>query len=398
MIVANELVNENILQPRHILNKPQTNILNNDLKAETPLMNEYKQYSKEGVDQDDEQDAVLGIINGLAGIDDIRKNKPGGKLIGIGNFSGVVQLGNGMGLALCTDGVGTKILIAELMEKYDTIGIDCIAMNVNDLICVGAEPISMVDYLAMDKPSKDITSEIAKGLSEGARLADITIAGGEIASIKEMLTGIGEGPAIDLVGMAAGLVPTDRIIGTERINEGEKVIALRSSGVHSNGLTLARGALLDKYDVHDWIDQFQSTLGEELLQPTKIYVKEVMEMIKNTEIHAMSHITSWGITNLDRVGRKWQIGFLLDNIPEPNPIFKFIQREGPVTTEEMYRTFNMGIGFCIICPSTEVDDIITIAEKHKTEAQVIGETIKDSESRVYLKQLGLVVKGRKVNC
>lgn len=363
-----------------------------------PMSAKFTSYNDSGVNMEEEQSAVTAIIDVLASTKVNREKLPGEKIMGIGNFSGVVRLSDSMGLALCTDGVGTKILIAEMMGKFDTIGIDCIAMNVNDLICVGAEPISMVDYLAMDSTDPYIAGEIAKGLKTGAELANITIAGGEIASIKDMLGGIEGKPHVDLSGMAVGLVALDKIIDSSNLCHGDTIVALESTGIHSNGLTLARDTLLKKHDIHNYIDSLQTTVGEELLRPTKIYVKEILEMLKETEIHAMMHITSHGISNLNRLGRKYGIGFSIDTLPKPQPIFDLIQKDGPVANKEMYQTFNMGMGFCIIAPDSEVDDILTIAEKHKVNAHVIGKTIEDKDAVVDIEPLNLKVYGHKVGC
>lgn len=363
-----------------------------------PMATKFRTYDETGVDMEEEQSSVVSIKGILKSLNILRKNMPGEMVMDIGHFAGVVRLNNSTGIALCTDGVGTKILIAEMMEKYDTIGIDCVAMNVNDLICVGAEPISMVDYLAMDRIKNNIASQIIEGLKKGAELSNITIAGGEIASIADMLNGIENKPHIDISGMAIGLVPLDRIIDGSNLEPGDKIVALESTGIHSNGLTMARNILLEKYDIHDWVDSLQNTIGEELLKPTKIYVKEILEIINSVEVHQFAHITSHGIANMTRLGRKYNIGFKIDHLPKPNPIFELIQKEGPVDIAEMYETFNMGMGFCIMSPQSEVDDILSIAEKNNVNAHVIGETIRENDPHVHLTEHGVKIKGKKVGC
>ncbi|MFQ5444975.1 MAG: phosphoribosylformylglycinamidine cyclo-ligase, partial [Nitrospinales bacterium] len=226
----------------------------------------------------------------------------------------MIDLGNGEGIAFCTDGVGTKIIVAELMGKYDTIGIDCVAMNVNDLICVGARPVSMVDYIGCSHTNAKVFAELGKGLAEGARQAGISICGGEVSQVREIINGI------DLIGAAIGQVRLDRINTGRNIKPGNLIIGLASSGVHSNGLTLARHALLSdklenqKAGVNEYAPEIDQTLGMELLTPTRIYVREVMEMLDSgIDLKAMVHITGGGFCNLNRVESE-NIRFVLDDL------------------------------------------------------------------------------------
>lgn len=362
-------------------------------------MTRHMDYALAGVLMDEEQDSAAAIRDEIQRIKAIRTGRPGDILLDIGHFTGLVRLDEKTGLALCTDGVGTKAIVAELAQVYDTIGIDCVAMNVNDLICIGAEPISFVDYLAMTETDPKIAREIGKGLVEGARQADITISGGEIASLKDVIKVHGKGPAFDLAGMAAGLIDLDRLIDGSDLGSSEEIVALKSTGLHSNGYSLARLALFETHDYKpsDYIDELGCTLGEELLKPTGIYVREVLEMLRENEVHALSHITSWGLLNLQRIGRHHGIGFVIDKLISPQPIFDLIQRLGGITDFEMYRTFNMGIGFCVITPSSEVDDVIDIAEKHGSEACVIGHTVKHPQGKVALTEKGIEMKGKKIS-
>ena len=188
-------------------------------------------------------------------------------------------MGNGEGIAFGTDGVGTKIIVAELLNRYDTIGIDCVAMNVNDVICVGASPVSMVDYIACSHTDPEIFNQLGKGLAEGARQSNISISGGEISQIREIISGI------DLIGACIGHVSLNKVNTGKNIKPGNLILGLASSGVHSNGLTLARRVLLgesieeQKSRINDYEEFLGQTLGEALLEPTRIYVKPVMEMI-----------------------------------------------------------------------------------------------------------------------
>jgi len=174
-----------------------------------------------------------------------RAQGPGRRVVDIGFFASVVEITDTLGLALCTDGVGSKVLVAEMLHRYDTIGIDCVAMNVNDAICVGAEPISFLDYIAIERATPEMLAQIAEGLYAGAELARVGIVGGEISQIPDIVKGHGPGAGLDLVGMCAGIVPLDRIILGERVAPGDVIVGVRSSGVHSNGLTLARKALFE---------------------------------------------------------------------------------------------------------------------------------------------------------
>jgi len=240
-------------------------------------------------------------------------------------------------LALHADGVGTKVLVAEACGKYDTIGIDCVAMNVNDIICVGAEPLAMVDYLALEKPRPRLVADIMKGLQEGARQAGVAIVAGETAIVPDLVHGF------DLSATVVGIVKKNKIITGEQVEPGDVVLGLRSSGIHSNGLTLARKALL--------APRAAPEIAGELLRPTRIYVKEISRLLRSgLEIHGLAHITGGAYSKLKRIGIMAQAGFHLDNLPQPPWIFKKIQAAARVSNREMYRTFNMGVGFLVICP------------------------------------------------
>ncbi|HEU4754980.1 MAG TPA: phosphoribosylformylglycinamidine cyclo-ligase, partial [Armatimonadota bacterium] len=222
--------------------------------------------------------------------------------LGIGFYANVIRIAENLGLAISTDGVGTKILVAEMLRKYDTLGIDCIAMNVNDVICVGAEPLAMVDYLAVQEARPDVLEQIGKGLHDGAAQANITIPGGELAQLRDMISGVHPGEGIDLMGTAVGIVALDRMILGDAMQPGDVVVGLASSGIHSNGFTLARKALFEaagfRADSHS--PDLGRSVGEELLEPTRIYVKPVWKMINEVAVHGLYHITGDGLLNLNR--------------------------------------------------------------------------------------------------
>lgn len=348
-------------------------------------------YTNAGVDTETEEKGLKNLIT------QIKKTFSFSDIpvaLDFGYFANILDLGN-IGLAISTDGVGTKIIVAQMMDKYDTIGIDCIAMNVNDILCVGAKPISMVDYIAVQIPDPKLLEEIGMGLYEGARISRISIPGGEIAQIKEMLKSEKEGFGFDLVGTAVGLVSLDRVIIGQNISENDSLVGLRSSGIHSNGLTLARKIFFEegKYKINTYFNELSRTIGEELLEPTHIYVPEIMEMLNaDLKIKALVHITGNGFLNLLRV--KADCGYIIDKLPEPQPIFKLIQEIGKISNEEMFRVFNMGIGFCIVLPESEVEKVFDICKKFNTECYRIG-YVKGSEKKVIIEGKNLIGKGNK---
>jgi len=338
--------------------------------------------------------ALLGWVNRTS---EFRPaGQPGRKAVEVGFYASVVDIGHGLGLALCTDGVGTKVLVAQMLERYDTIGIDCVAMNVNDAICVGAEPMSFLDYIAVEAASPAVLEAIGKGLYEGARQAGVNIVGGEISQMAAIIKGERPGQGIDLVGMCAGIVPLDRVIVGRDVKPGDAIVGFASSGIHSNGFTLARKALFDtgglKHD--EQVAELGTSVGEELLKPTRIYVAPVMELLRgDVPIRALAHITSDGFLNLARIEAR--VGFRLDRLPPPQPIFELIERSGRVAKAEMHRVFNMGIGFCVIVPAdaSVVGQVEAAARAHGFDAQVIGQVIEDPAKRVFLPQHNLVGEG-----
>lgn len=324
----------------------------NDKKPDT--------YAKAGVDIRKEDRTIKGIRGWVRRTFGFRKGRIGQVMTDVGGFANLIDMGD-YALAFATDSTGSKVLVAQELEKYDTIGIDCIAMSVNDIICVGAEPISGVDYLAMQKTDDEIAKDIAVGLYEGAKQSGIAIVGGETASLPEVITGIGN-RAFDLAAAVIGIVDKDKIITGEKTKPGDIVLGFRSSGMHSNGMTLAR-KLVPK---NMWMN---------MLAPTRIYVKEVMELVKNYDIHGLVNITGGGLLNLTR---NTEYGFRLDSVPEPQMIFKKIQELGKVSDEEMYRTFNMGVGFCAIVAEEDAEEII---EKYGSEYELtrIGKVVKEPQ-------------------
>ena len=308
--------------------------------------------------------------------------------VGVGHFAAVIQVG-GLQLALTTDGVGTKILVAELAGKYDSIGIDCVAMNVNDLICVGATPLAMLDYIACADTDPDVFAEIGRGLAEGARQAGVSIVGGETAQIPDMLQGCAPGKGLDLVGMAVGVVPKGALLDGSGIEPGDAVIALASSGIHSNGLSLARRTLLSKFSLDEYLEELGCTLAEELLKPTQIYVPQV-NAIREAGIRprAIAHISGDGLLNLRRV--EAPVGFELTELPEPQRIFQLIESIGEVDRAEMRTVFNMGIGLAVVVAEPDVEKALLAIGETGLAAWHVGRAVADPERRVRIPQDGLV--------
>ncbi|PIR01388.1 MAG: phosphoribosylformylglycinamidine cyclo-ligase [Nitrospinae bacterium CG11_big_fil_rev_8_21_14_0_20_45_15] len=337
-----------------------------------PTHSDDSQYTKSGVSSRGGESALSGILKHVLPTRTFNTKNP--LAADIGYFANVIDMGNGTGIAFGTDGVGSKIIVAEMMNRYNTIGIDCVAMNVNDVICVGARPVSMVDYIACSHTDPEIFSALGEGLAEGARQAEISISGGEISQIREIITGV------DLVGACIGVVPIDRINTGKDVQPGDLIVGLASTGVHSNGLTLARRTLLgdtiekQRESVHKFEPRLGTTLGDELLKPTQIYVRPVMEMLESDiRIKALVHITSGGFGNLNRVEAD-NIRFVIDPIPTCPPVFDFIQDCGEIEDTEMYEVFNMGIGFCVVVEGAgDAEKVAAICKKHQINSWPIGQ-------------------------
>jgi phosphoribosylformylglycinamidine cyclo-ligase len=348
-------------------------------------------YTKAGVNTVKEEAALAGLLKWVGRTLEFGAHR---SALDFGYFASVLDLGNGLGLALSTDGVGTKLLIAQMLDKYDTIGIDCVAMNVNDVLCVGAEPLCMLDYIAVQEADPDFMEQIGKGLHEGARQANISIPGGEIAQVRELITGVRPGRGFDLAGACVGLVPMDRILVGQAIRPGDVVIGLKSSGVHSNGLTLAREVFFKKakYRPDMYVGELGRSIGEELLEPTRIYVREVLDLLRaGLDVKALIHITSDGFLNLARV--QAEVGYVLETLPEPQPIFRLLQQVGGVSDEEMFCVYNMGTGFCLVVDPAHADRALAALGQSGLEAFRLGHAVRDPDRKVILAPKGLVGEG-----
>lgn len=319
-------------------------------------------YAKSGVDIKAKDAAAKRISEILSFVRVGAMGKPMG---GAGHFAGMIEFGD-HALVLATDGVGTKLEIANAMKKWDTVGIDCVAMNVNDAVCVGAEPLAFVDYLAVETADEHLAAELAKGLNEGARQSNMTIIGGETAVLPSLVKGF------DLAGTVLAVAKKDRIVSGAAIAPGDVLIGVTSSGVHSNGYTLARKAMARAGLAYEDTMPDGRTIGETLLTPTRIYVKPVLDMLEALpwgSVHGISHITGSGLLNVPRL--KKNVRYVFDAPIEPPAIFHAIQKWGDVALDEMYRTFNMGMGLCIVVAPEHADAALAALNKHHP-AQRVG--------------------------
>jgi phosphoribosylformylglycinamidine cyclo-ligase len=306
-----------------------------------------------------------------------------------GGYASVIKLSDEIGVAFSTDGVGSKTIVACALDRYDTIGFDCVAMNVNDVLCVGARPLAMVDYLGVNTLDSRRTEEILRGLGSAAKEAGIAIPGGELAQLPEII-GPGEETAFDLVGTCIGSVHPERIITGRGIAPGDALIGVASSGIHSNGLTLARRALLDTsgYRLNDEIGRLGRTLGEELLHPTEIYVRAVVAVWDaGIDTTGLAHITSDGFANLCRL--EAPVGYRIETLPDVPPIFDLIREAGGVEPAEMYRVFNMGVGFVLVVRADLAERTLAAVGSAGYRALRIG-TVTHEAGVVAIEPAGLV--------
>jgi phosphoribosylformylglycinamidine cyclo-ligase len=327
-------------------------------------------YAAAGVSIASSDAGVRALVDVLRTID---PGRPSRSLLGSGHYASVLRLTDDLAIALSTDGVGSKLVVAEQTGRLGTVGIDCIAMNVNDLVCVGAEPIAMLDYLAVEQPDPAALAQIAMGLKIGAEDAGIEIPGGELAVLPELIRGHPSPNGFDLCGAAFGTVAPDAIITGAAITAGDAIIGLPSSGLHSNGYTLARRALLHDggLGLDDTPDQLGgATVADALLEPTVIYVRAVLELLASTvEVRGLAHITGGGLSNILRLNDT--VGFAVERpLPVP-PVFALIAQLGGVPDAEMWDVFNMGCGFVAVVPADQADEATALlARRHPGSARI----------------------------
>ncbi|HEX8743806.1 MAG TPA: phosphoribosylformylglycinamidine cyclo-ligase [Thermoleophilaceae bacterium] len=339
-------------------------------------------YAAAGVDTTRAESAVAGLVQVLRGID---PGRPSRAVLGSGHYANVLRIDERTGIALSTDGVGSKVIVAEQLGRFDTVGIDCIAMNVNDVICVGAEPLAVLDYIAVEDADPDMLRDVATGLRAGAEDAGVEIPGGELAQLPELIRGHPSPRGFDLVGACFGTVALDAIVTGAAIEPGDAVIGLPASGVHSNGLTLARRALPD-------LDERPAELGgasvgETLLEPTVIYVRAVLDLLRSDlDVRGLAHITSGGLLNLLRL--EAEVGYSIDRPLPRTPVFDLIAERSGAAEAELQQVFNMGCGFCVVVPAGQADAAIEIAAARHPGAARIGSVTAEAGT-VELPALGL---------
>jgi len=327
-------------------------------------------YAAAGVDTN-RSDAAVGAIVGVLGT--IDTGAPSRVVPLPGHYASVLRVSDALGVAIATDGVGSKLVVAEQTGRLDTVGIDCIAMNVNDLVCVGAEPIAMVDYLAVEQADPAATEAIGRGLAAGAADAGIEIPGGELAVLPELIRGHPSPHGFDLCGTAIGTVALDAIVTGDAIAPGDALIGVPSSGLHSNGYTLARRVLVDEGPGLDATpdDLGGASVADALLAPTVIYVRAALDLLRSgIPVHGLAHITGGGLKNLLRLGAG--IGYAIeDPLPVPG-ICTLVARLGGISEAEMWEVFNMGCGFVATVPETRADEAAAILAARHPGARRIG--------------------------
>ncbi len=334
-------------------------------------------YAAAGVDTgqaDAGVDALVGVLRG------IELDRPSASVLASGHYASVLRVAPNLGIAFSTDGVGSKLVLAEQADRLETVGIDCIAMNVNDIICVGAEPIAMVDYLAVEQADPAALARIAQGLKVGAQSANIEIPGGELAVLPELIRGHPSPHGFDLCGTAFGTVALDRVITGEHAKPGHAVIGLPASGCHSNGYTLARRAVGDRLEATP-PELGGASVLDALLEPTVIYVRAIVDLLRSdVPTCGLAHITGGGLTNLKRLGRE-RLGWRIDAPLPVTPIFELIAKAGSVPAQEMWEVFNMGCGFVVVVPDERADDAVALLGAYHPGTARIG-TVTDEAGTV----------------
>ncbi|MFQ5986036.1 MAG: phosphoribosylformylglycinamidine cyclo-ligase [Thermoplasmata archaeon] len=317
-------------------------------------------YKEAGVDIVREDRSIAALASQLA----YAREGLGAPFGPAGFFTSLIDFGD-WALTLNTDCVGTKLLVARDMGRWDTVGIDCVAMSVNDCLTVGAEPLAFVDYFAVGKYDRSVARDVGRGLNRGAELADVTVVGGEFSTVPEIVRDH------DLVGACVGSVRKEKIVDGTAVRPGQVIVGLRSSGLHSNGFTLVRKLLeAEGVSLADAIPGAAESYGEGLLRPTEVYVRSVRRVLEAVEVKGMAHITGGGLLNLRRI--RPDVGYEIEDPFPPQPIFQALRDLGGLADREMYRTFNMGQGFALILEDGEADAALELLRRDG-EAQVIGQ-------------------------
>jgi phosphoribosylformylglycinamidine cyclo-ligase len=345
-------------------------------------------YADSGVDTDAADRAVAALVGVLKQIEPGRASRSRAPS---GHYAAVLEVAPNLGIALGTDGVGSKLLVAEATGRFGTVGIDCVAMNVNDIVCLGAEPIALVDYIAVERADPDVLAEIGVGLRIGAEAAGVEIPGGEVAVLPELIRGHPSPHGFDLTAACFGTVALDAMITGAEIRPGDALIGLPSSGLHSNGYSLARRALID-LPLDATPDELGgATLADALLEPTVIYVRAALELVRSpVPVHGLAHITGGGLLNLLRL--REGVGYeISDPLPVPG-IFDLVGARGDVAAAELWEVFNMGCGFCAVVPEGMVETAVAVLESHHPGTRRIG-TVTDRPGRIDVPSVGVALNG-----
>jgi phosphoribosylformylglycinamidine cyclo-ligase len=309
-----------------------------------------------------------------------------------GHYAAVMKLTDDLAVAVSTDGVGSKTVVAAALDRYDTIGFDCVAMNANDVVCVGARPVALVDYLAVNKLDSRRTEEILQGLGAAAKEAGVAVPAGELAQLPDVIGSDGSGHAderaFDLVGTCIGTLSPDEIVLGQEVTPGDALIGIASSGIHSNGLTLARRVLGARgMRLTDTVNSLGCSVGEELLRPTEIYVRAVTELwAAGVETKGLVHVTGDGLLNLCRLDAP--VGYDIDQLPPTPEIFELIHRSSDIAESEMFAVFNMGVGFVVVVDESAAGETIRVVEAAGHRALRIG-SVTDQTGRVRIAARGL---------
>ena len=349
-------------------------------------------YADSGVDTDAASRGLAGLLRWVGETADFAGGA-GRSVAPDGFFTAVLPLPGGLSVAISTDGVGSKSVLAQITGDYESIGWDAVAVNVNDVVCAGARPIALVDYVALQYPREDMLAALGKGMRDACERARAAIVGGELSQHPDTLTGPREGYAFDIAATCIGLLEGGAApITGAAIRPGDAVIGVASDGIHANGLTLARRALLGGGDPAEaaarFLPECGRSVGEELLRRSHIYVPEVLAMLEaGVPIHGLAHISGDGLLNLLRLDA--DAAYRLDALPPPPPVFEIIRREGNVSLPEMHRVFNMGVGFCVVTPKASAGAALEAIASAGGEAQVIG-AVEEGKRRVLLTAEGLV--------
>jgi phosphoribosylformylglycinamidine cyclo-ligase len=345
-------------------------------------------YAKAGVDTTQAQKALAPLLRRAR--DTLSLPGPGAVVLGPGFFAAVLDLGGNLGLALSTDNVGTKVLVAQMVGKYDTVGIDCVAINVNDILCVGAKPLAIVDYLAVAQAKSDLLDQAGAGFAEGCKQAETALVGGELAQVPDIVVGERPGYAFDLSGSCVGTLDLRRMVTGEECGPGDVIIGIASSGIHCNGLSLARRIFFKEqgWKPDRYVPEIGRAIGDELLEPTAIYAREVRDLLASgIPIRGLAHISGDGLLNLLRLQN--DLGYTIEQLPPAPPIFHLMQRLGKVPDEEMFRVFNMGVGFCVVIPAEDSERAISICKSHGREAFTLGRVVSEPKGVIVIQPLGL---------